>query len=163
MQMPDRWTEINSMKWIRRVAELRTLSAKRDVLGCDLGSEEAHRLEELETFFAECTDAPNEDDPFERLGWRAPVTLMVTYTTAGGATQTGLLRDVSGDGAFVETDAPLPPGQPTLVRVIDRYSGEEFRFSAGVVRAQEGGMALQFVGIPLALRLGHRSAQKRAA
>lgn len=152
------------MKWIRRVAELRTLSAKRDILGCDLGSEEAHRLEELETFFAECTDGGGEADPFERLGWRAPVTLLVTYTTDGGAVQTGLLRDVSRDGAFLETEAPLPAGQPTTVRVIDRQTGDELRFTAGVVRAEEGGMALRFVGIPLALRLGHRPpSHKRAA
>lgn len=154
---------MNSIKWIRRVAELRTLSAKRDVLGCDLGTEESYRLEELETFFAECTDGGGEADPFERLGWRAPVTLLVSYTTDEGAVQTGLLRDVSGDGAFLETETPLAAGQPTMVRVIDRQTGDEFRFTAGVVRAQEGGMALRFTGIPLALRLGHRPPQKRAA
>ena len=44
--------ERDSMEWIKRASEYRTLAGKRDLLGYPLGAVEAARLEELERFFA---------------------------------------------------------------------------------------------------------------
>ena len=72
-------------------------------------------------------------------------------------------RDISGDGVFIETRKPLRVGARTVMRVRDRVTGDEWRFGAEVVRlegGEHGGMGLRFVGIPLALRLGHRPAPR---
>ena len=61
---------------------------------------------------------------------------------------------------YIETTQPLPVGSQTVVRVIDRHTGDEWRFAAEVVRLECGertGMGLRFVGIPLSMRLGHRT------
>jgi hypothetical protein len=47
-----------------------------------------------------------------------------------------------------------------VVSVLDRATAEEWRFGAEVVRLASGarrGMGLRLVGIPLALRVGHRA------
>ena len=80
---------------------------------------------------------------------------------------TGQARDISGDGIFVVTTAPLPMGARTVVRVADEpaLAGDDFdaqapydqwEFGAEVVRLDAGGMGLRFVGIPLILRITHR-------
>src|SRR2546430_17042943 len=48
----------DSMEWIRRAVDYRTLVGKRDQLGYPLGMVEAARLSELERFFA----APSNPD-----------------------------------------------------------------------------------------------------
>ena len=49
-------TERQSMDFIHRVGEYRTLVGKRDQLGYPLGSLEQARLDELEAFFARQVD-----------------------------------------------------------------------------------------------------------
>jgi hypothetical protein len=150
-----------SMDWIRRAAEYRNLTGKRDLLGYALDAPEAERLAALELFFHEC----GEDDrpAFEvREQIRASISLLVTYAAPDG-TGVGEARDVSGDGMFIDTRAPLPIGAHTVVRVIDRIGGDEWRFSAEVIRLTPGpnaGMGVRFLGIPLQLRLGHRQPHK---
>ena len=144
------------MEWITRVGEYRTLRGKRDQLGCALGRSEAARLAELERFFAACAD-PHRIPFVQRDQLRAAISLFVTFRT-GEENCDGEARDVSGDGMFIATPRPLAPGAQTTIRVIDRYTGEEWRFAAEVVRAESHGMGLRLLGIPLALRLGHRGA-----
>jgi hypothetical protein len=140
------------MEWVRRVGEWRTLAGKRDQLRCGLRNDEQARLDELEHFFAGCADSDRM--AFEqREHERTAVKLLVTFA-AGGE---GVLRDLSGEGAFVETAQPLTIGSRTVMRVIDRFTGDEWRFAAEVVRIARRGVGLKFVGIPLELRLGHRT------
>ena len=153
------------MEWIRRVGEYRTLVGKRDQLGYPLGALEQARLEELEAFFARSADRTVL--PFvERESPRTPVSLTVSFS-AGRVPGFGEARDLSTEGIFIKTTEQLPVGTKTEIRVIDRHSGDEWRFGAEVVRIECGpddrrGLALRFRGIPLALRLGHRSSTPRA-
>ena len=80
-------------------------------------------------------------------------------------TRLGLARDISGHGLFVETRQPLRVGERTVVRVLDKHTGDEWRFGAEVVRlegGERGGMGLRFVGIPVSMRVGHRPAPQRS-
>jgi hypothetical protein len=152
------------MEWVRRAGEYRTLAGKRDELGFPLAPLEAARLAELERFFTACADP--ERAPFvQREHIRRNISVVVTYRTGQKGTDSGEARDISGEGLFIACHAPLAVGESTVVRVIDRFSGEEWRFGAEVVRVELGdrpgfgaGMGLRFVGIPLALRVGHRGA-----
>jgi len=149
-------TERNSMAWIQRVAEIRTLSGKRNRLGCILSPEDAARLELLETFFASRPD--DSPMPIERRqGWRAPVSLAVSFAAHTSEPQLpGTMTDVSADGMFIETGAVLPIGSPVELRVTDSLSGAEWRFGGEVARLTGAGMGLRLHGIPLAMRLGLR-------
>jgi len=144
------------MAWIQRVAEIRTLSGKRNRLGCILSPEDASRLDLLETFFA----ARPDDSPMpieRRLGWRAPVSLVVSFAAhTSEDRRPGTMTDVSADGMFVETDDRLPMGSPVELRVTDPESGAEWRFGGEVARLTAAGMGLRLHGIPLALRICHR-------
>ena len=148
-------SERESMDWIRRASEYRTLTGKRDQLGFPLGAVEAARLGELERFFEESMHPA-------RLIWnqreqqRVPISVVVMF--GQNDIGRGRARDISGDGLYVETDAPLPVGTRTVVAVMDRMTAEEWRFGAEVVRLESGGMGLRFVGIPVSLRVGHRAA-----
>lgn len=148
-------TEAESMEWVRRASEYRTLTGKRDQLGYPLGMIEMARLAELERFFEESVHvarmAFNQRDMA-----RAEISVFVTFGPAG--TLRGLARDISADGLFVETAAPLPVGAKTVVAVMDNNTAEEWRFTAEVVRLGSDGMGLRFVGIPLSMRVGHRRA-----
>jgi hypothetical protein len=159
------------MDWIRRVGEYRTLVGKRDQLGYPLGAVEQARLEELEAFFARAAADYGRLPFVAREAARAPIALTVSFS-AGRVPGFGEASNLSTEGMFVKTSEQLPVGTRTEVRVIDRHSGDEWRFGAEVVRIELGsadqrGMALRFRGIPLALRLGHRSPErprfKRAA
>jgi hypothetical protein len=131
------------MTWIRRIAELRTLSGKRS-LGA-LSSEDAQRLDALERFFT-------QNDAIDRRSeLRAELELTVEFHQS-----CAVLRDVSPNGMYVETDDKLPVGTRTEVRIHDRRSGDEWRFPATVARRTANGVGLSLVGIPLAMRLGHR-------
>lgn len=153
------------MEWIRRAADYRVLVGKRDSLGFPLIARELARLEELERFFGR--DANRRRTPWaHREQLRAPVRLVVQFGDA-----VGFLRDVSGDGMFVETQRPLVPGERTVVRVNEAMQRglegfpfdveeepltvDEWRFTAEVVRIDINGMGLRFVGIPLQLRITH--------
>jgi len=155
--------ERDSMEWIRRAGDYRTLTGKRDQLGFPLGAVERARLEELERFFAAQAD-PNLEPYAQREQERAPISAVVTFTNDDTPARLGLARDISGHGLFVETRQPLRVGERTVVRVLDKYSGDEWRFGAEVVRLEggdRGGMGLRFVGIPVSMRTGHRPAPQR--
>ncbi len=148
------------MEWVRRAGEYRTLAGKRDELGFPLAPLESARLAELERFFSACADP--ERVPFvQREHIRRPISIVVTFRTSQLVNESGEARDISGEGLYIACHQPLDIGENTVVRVIDRFSGEEWRFGAEVVRVELGerpGMGLRFVGIPLALRVGHRGA-----
>lgn len=147
------WVEKQSMAWIRRIGEYRTLAGKRDLLGA-LTPAEATRLDTLERALS--LGADPERAPFaQRAQRRQPIDLEVGFE-GGGGLLTGRARDISGEGLFVETSSPLLPGAQTIVRVVDELAGEAWRFGAEVARVERRGMGLRFLGIPLALRLGRR-------
>ncbi len=149
------------MDWVRRAGDYRVLVGKRDGLGYPLGAVEQARLDELERFFMQ--DANRRRVPWaSREQIRAPISIVVQFGDAAGRA-----RDISGDGIFVETAAPLPIGTRTVVRVSADEPAcdgddqvevpyEEWRFGAEVVRIEAAGMGLRFVGIPLVLRITHR-------
>jgi len=148
------------MEWVRRAGEWRTLAGKRELCGT-LNAEETARLRELEQFFDGC-GAENDALPYQqREQARVAVELIVTFASGGE----GTLRDLSGTGVFVETTQALTVGARTVMRVIDCWTGDEWRFGAEVVRVAQKGVGLKLVGIPLQLRLGHRShaSERRAA
>ncbi len=149
------------MDWVRRAGDYRVLVGKRDRLGYPLGEVERARLDELERFFTQ--DANRRRAPWaSREQIRAPISVIVQFGDV-----TGQARDISGDGIFVVTDAPLPIGARTVVRVADEPATagddldaeapyDQWEFGAEVVRLDAGGMGLRFVGIPLVLRITHR-------
>ena len=55
-------------------------------------------------------------------------------------------RDLSGGGAFLETDAPLPRGSLLTLRV-DLPDGRAFTVLARVVRQAETGMGIAFIDL----------------
>jgi PilZ domain len=146
--------EKESMEWIKRASEYRTLRGKRDMLGYPLGMVEAARLDELERFFQENLH-PSRMVFNQREQQRIGISIVVTFSGRDGIGR-GRARDVSGDGLYVETEEALPVGTRTMVSVMDRTTSEEWQFSAEVVRIESSGMGLKFLGIPLALRVGHR-------
>jgi hypothetical protein len=154
----DSGIEGKSMEWVRRVGEYRTLIGKRDALGYSLSDRDLGRLEELEQFFTACAD-PHRVPFIQRDQVRATVSVVVTFTDGRVGSGHGQVSDLSGQGAFIETTHPLPVGAQTVIRIIDRFTGDEWRFGAEVVRhdsTKKHGMGLRFVGIPVSLRLGHR-------
>jgi hypothetical protein len=146
--------ERDSMQWIKRAAEYRTLVGKRDLIGYALGSVEARRLDELEAFFAENLH-PSRLVFTQREQQRVRISIVVAFSGRDGNGR-GRARDVSGDGLYVETEQSMPIGSRTVVTVMDRTTSEEWQFSAEVVRVESAGMGLRFLGIPLSLRVGHR-------
>jgi hypothetical protein len=138
----------SSMDWVRRAGDYRVLVGKRDRLGYPLGQIEQARLDELERFFTQ--DANRRRAPWaSREQIRASITAVVQFGDA-----VGHARDISSDGIYVITGAPLALGARTVVRVTEH--AEEWQFGAEVVRLDDAGMGLRFVGIPLVLRLSHR-------
>jgi hypothetical protein len=155
-----------SMEWIRRAADYRVLVGKRDSLGFPLVAREQERLAELERFFG-------RDANQGRISWahreqlRAPARLVVQYGDS-----VGFLRDLSGDGMFIETKRPLLPGERVVLRVNEGMQRgldgipfdieaeplrvDEWRFTAEVVRVDVEGMGVRLVGIPLQLRITHQ-------
>jgi hypothetical protein len=146
--------ERDSMEWVKRASEYRTLQGKRDLLGYPLGAVEAARLDELERFFAESLH-PQRLVFTQRDQQRIRISIVVTFSGRDGIGR-GRARDISGDGLYVETEQPLKVGARTVVSVMDRMTSEEWQFSAEVVRIESAGMGLKFLGIPLQLRVGHR-------
>ena len=151
----------SSMDWVRRAGDYRVLVGKRDRLGFPLGEVERARLDELERFFTQ--DANRRRVPWaSREQIRAPISVVVELGDA-----TGQARDISGDGIFVVTDVRLPIGARTVVRVADEPAlsddidaeapYDQWEFAAEVVRLDADGMGLRFVGIPLVLRITHRT------
>ncbi len=156
----------SSMDWVRRAGDYRVLVGKRDRLGYPLGEVERARLDELERFFM--NDANRRRAPWaSREQIRAPISVVVQFGDSVGEA-----RDISGDGIFVVTDVRLPIGARTVVRVADEAPAgddvdaetpyDQWEFGAEVVRLDADGMGLRFVGIPLVLRITHRSSVEPA-
>jgi hypothetical protein len=153
-----------SMDWVKRARDYRVLVGKRDSLGYPLGEVESARLDELERFFT--GDANRRRAPWaSREQIRAPISIVVQF-----GDWVGEARDISGEGMYVVTQAPLAIGERTVVRVTDApvhdINNDDFdadapydqwEFGAEVVRLDAGGMGLRFVGIPLVLRITHRN------
>lgn len=148
------------MDWVRRAGDYRVLVGKRDRLGYALGEVERARLDELERFFTQ--DANRRRAPWaSREQIRAPISVVVQI-----GDWSGHARDISGDGMYIATTAPLPIGAHTVVRVTDEPPPddddgalapyEQWEFAAEVVRLDAEGIGLRFVGIPLTLRITHR-------
>ena len=148
------------MDWVRRAGDYRILVGKRDRLGYPLGEVERARLDELERFFVQ--DANRRRAPWaSREQIRAPISLVVQF-----GEWSGHARDISGDGIYIETQAPLAIGQRMVVRVADELPAtgdddaippyDQWEFGAEVVRLDANGIGLRFVGIPLVLRITHR-------
>jgi len=151
------------MEWIRRAGDYRTLQGKRDQLGFPLGAVERARLEELERFFAAQAD-PNLEPYAQREQGRTAISAVVSFSNDDTPARLGHARDISGHGLFIETRQPLRVGERTEVRILDKHTGDEWRFGAEVVRLEggdRGGMGLRFVGIPVSMRLGHRPAPRK--
>ncbi|HEX9101188.1 MAG TPA: PilZ domain-containing protein [Polyangia bacterium] len=156
----------SSMDWVRRAGDYRVLLGKRDRLGFPLGELERARLDELERFFTQ--DANRRRAPWaSREQIRAPISVVVQFGDS-----TGHARDISGDGIYVVTEARLPIGARTVVRIADEAPlgddidavapFDQWEFAAEVVRLDAGGMGLRFVGIPLVLRITHRHSEESA-
>ncbi len=162
--------ETKSMEWIRRAAEYRVLVGKRDSLGQALAAPEQARLEELERLFGR--DANRRRMPWtQREQLRTPVCLMVQFGDA-----IGMVRDLSGDGMYVQSTRPLRLGARAVMRVnaamqrgldgepfdpfdyVEPLAVDEWRFTVEVVRVDGEGMGLRFVGIPVQLRISQRAA-----
>lgn len=151
------------MDWVKRAGDYRILVGKRDRLGFPLGEVERARLDELERFFMQ--DANRRRAPWaSREQIRAPISIVVQF-----GDWVGEARDISGEGMYVVTQAPLALGDRTVVRVTDAPAHEDpnadddaeppyeqWEFGAEVVRLDATGMGLRFVGIPLVLRITHR-------
>jgi hypothetical protein len=157
----------SSMDWVRRAGDYRVLVGKRDRLGYPLGEVERARLDELERFFVQ--DANRRRAPWaSREQIRAPISVVVQL-----GEWTGQARDISGDGMYIETQAPLAIGQRTVIRVAGDPSVagdddaespyDQWEFGAEVVRLDASGVGLRFIGIPLVLRITHRSQPDTAA
>ena len=150
---------MRSLEWVRSAAEYRMLAGKRE-LGCRLDDDDQRRHDELAGFFRANAD-PARAPFLAREMARKAISLIVTFLTGPRQEEInwGEACDISANGMYVSTDEPLDVGTPTIVRVIDRFKGDEFRFPAEVVRVERkspSGMGVKFVGIPIALRVGHR-------
>ena len=157
------------MDWVKRAGDYRILVGKRDRLGYPLGEVERARLDELERFFMQ--DANRRRAPWaSREQIRAPISIIVQF-----GDWVGEARDISGEGMYVATQAPLALGERTVVRVTDAPMHadpnadddaeppyEQWEFGAEVVRLDAHGMGLRFVGIPLVLRITHRHRDEEA-
>ena len=150
----------SSMDWVRRAGDYRVLVGKRDRLGYPLGEVERARLDELERFFVQ--DANRRRAPWaSREQIRAPISVVVQF-----GDWIGEARDISGEGIYIVTQAPLAIGERTVVRVAGDPAAagdddaeapfEQWEFGAEVVRLDASGVGLRFVGIPLVLRITHR-------
>jgi hypothetical protein len=157
--------EKRTMAMIGHCVEYRTLRGKRDELGLALAPPDQELLEELEGFFRENCGAPESVPLFARREHvRRPVQLQIEFRRGDGSTTDGTISDLSGGGAYVETIQPLAPGQHTILRIFDAVAGREWRLGAAVAWTRWGaGMGVRFMGIPLEVRLGHRTAPPKSS
>jgi hypothetical protein len=153
-------TDESSLEWVRRAAEYRVLLGKRDRLGYVLADDEQARIDELTRQFT-------HDANRRRLPWkhreqiRLPIDVEVDVAGGGGQA-----RNISADGMFVATDLVLPVGARVVVRISEAPAEDDdggvvatyrqWQFGAEVVRRDDAGLGLRFVGIPLALSIAYR-------
>lgn len=155
--------EESSLEWVRRAAEYRVLLGKRDRLGYVLADEEQSRIDDLTRQFT-------HDANRRRLPWKhreqIRLPIEVEVDVAGGG---GQARNISADGMFVATDLVLPIGARVVVRISEEPATDndggvaatyrQWQFGAEVVRRDETGLGLRFVGIPLVLSIAHHRRQ----
>ena len=91
----------------------------------------------------------------ERRSTRSDSRLRVRLSTAGDETViTGVTRDISQVGMFIQTRYLLPPGTPVKIEVIDdgpaaKFEGIVAQFSK--LKPGESGVQMQGIGVALEL------------
>ena len=141
------------LELIKACYEIRALRGRQG-LGLSLSAADEAALAVLERLFG----APGGVGVARRLETRVPVLFK-----SGGRHFEGKLTDLSADGAFVETEVPLGPGDETTIRIRDQHSLREYHFSAVCVRGGRRGMGLRLVGIPVECRFLPVPAELREA
>jgi hypothetical protein len=145
------------MAWdiARACYALRTLEG-RAALGLSLGKADLRLLRSLERLFGRGRQAP---EGLERAmaggrarAYRHAARLVASLSDGSGPPQVVILRDLSGEGAFVEAVDLLPPGTQLTLHLRDPAGSCELHFPAEVVRRTERGMGLHLVGIPVECR-----------
>ena len=142
------------LELIKACYEIRALRGRLG-LGLPLLAADEAALTVLERLFG----APGGVGVARRLETRVPV----LFKTVAGRLTEGKLTDLSADGAFVETDVPLGPGDETQIRIRDEHGLREYHFSAVCVRGGRKGMGLRLVGIPVECRYLPIPAEMREA
>lgn len=135
--------------WIEQVCEFRTLDGKR-ALGLSLSLSEAARLDMLRRMFdlGESGGAGLSylDRQVERLRLDLAADLIIH-----GNLVPARMQDVSLTGMFVETATPLTEGLRAVVHLRAAELGRTIQFPSIVTRVDADGVALRFVGLPVAL------------
>ena len=131
------------LELIKACNEIRALRGRLG-LGLPLAAADEAALTVLERLFG----PPGGVGVARRLETRVPV----FFKSVFGRMVEGKLTDLSADGAFVETDVPLGPGDATTIRIRDERTLREYHFSAICVRGGRRGMGLRLVGIPVECR-----------
>jgi hypothetical protein len=131
------------LELIKACYEIRALRGRLG-LGLPLAAADEAALTVLERLFG----PPGGVGVARRLETRVPV----FFKSVFGRMVEGKLTDLSADGAFVETDVPLGPGDATTIRIRDERTLREYHFSAICVRGGRRGMGLRLVGIPVECR-----------
>ena len=131
------------LELIKACYEIRALRGRLG-LGLPLAAADEAALTVLERLFG----PPGGVGVARRLETRVPV----LFKSIPGRMVSGKLTDLSADGAFVETEVPLSPGDATTLRIRDERTLREYHFSAVCVRGGRRGMGLRLVGIPVECR-----------
>jgi hypothetical protein len=129
------------LELIKACYEIRALRG-RQALGLLLEPADQAALKILERLFGVV------GPPRARLTTRVPV----LFKLHAGRAADGAITDLSPDGAFVETQAILPVGAVTCLRVRDDSGGRDYHFSCQVARTTARGMGVALVGIPVECR-----------
>ncbi len=74
---------------------------------------------------------------------RKPYSIPIDYTTREGMRRDSI-KDISGDGLFIETRHPLPIGEDISMEFSMPGSSTSFRCEGRVVRTESSGMAVEF-------------------
>jgi hypothetical protein len=83
---------------------------------------------------------------------RMGVDVPVRFRLGAGPPCEGLLRDLSADGAFVETDQAPAEGERFALHLRDPEEQREYHFACEVIRHAPGGMGLRLLGVPVECR-----------
>lgn len=76
---------------------------------------------------------------------RKPYSFPVNYTTKEGTgTRKDVIKDISGDGVFIETREPLGMGEDVTMEFSLPNSSKLFRCEGRVVRSETNGIAVEF-------------------
>ncbi len=89
----------------------------------------------------------NEKPRKRRKFFRKPYSIPVDYTTREGARR-DVIKDISGDGLFIETRSPLRIGEEITMEFSIPDSPGPFKCKGKVVRQESTGMAVEFKWSP---------------